>query len=130
MAITLPAAICDLGVFGYLYLNAIQLPNPEALITPERLISLGGVLLAAGFFAGQIWKDFKGSKTKIVNDDGRIRSLEKRLRIMELERAALRATFTALLGRFDIEKTRLSEIGAELASYDVEEPTDDGNGSH
>ena len=130
MAITLPAAICDLGIFGYLYLNAIQLPNPEALITPERLISLGGVLLAAGFFAGQIWKDFKGSKTKIVNDDSRIRSLERRLRAMELDIRGIRSMFVALMGKFDIDKRSLAEMNEELARYDAEEPTDDGNGSH
>ena len=143
MALTLPAAICDLGVFGYLYLNAIQLPNPEALITPERVISLGGVLLAAGFFAGQIWKDFKGSKTKLSSDNDRLNKQREeinaltlqvaKLRWVESSHRRLRDKFYLLLGSLapvlkdmDVDFSRNGTMGKILASIDIEEPTDDG----
>jgi hypothetical protein len=132
--LNLPLSVPDtvIAVLGYACLNYVQIPLN---LTAEQetfkwLVSIAGGLLFCGFLAGRIWREFVSSRSKLAADDMRMRSHDKRLRALEMERAALRATFVALLGRFDIEKTRLSQINAEIARYNVDEdPTDDGTGS-
>ena len=133
--VQLPTAVPDtvVAVLGYACLNYMQVPLG---ITPEQeafkwLVSIAGGLLFCGFMAGKIWRDFTSSRRKLAADDMRMRSHERRLRSLEMERVALRAIFTSLLGKFDIDGTRLDEINAEIARYDVDEDiTDDGNGGH
>ena len=131
--VQLPTSVPDtvVAVLGYACLNYAQVPTVGTAEqeTFKWLVSIAGGLLLCGFLAGKIWREFVSSRNKLAADDMRMRSHEKRIRSLEIERAALRATFVALLGRFDIEKTRLAEIGAELSRYDVDEnPTDDGTG--
>jgi hypothetical protein len=128
MPLMVPKVMAEVGLFSFIYLNAIQMPNTWGeFLTPEKALWTAGGLLMVGFYGGRIWRDFLGSKSKIINDDQRIRSLERRLRTIELGQSSLRSTFVALLGKFDIDHTRTMEIGAALAYYDDEEPTDDGS---
>lgn len=126
MQLPMPAWDTAVAVFGFCGLNYIQVPpsvSPEQETIKWAVSIVGGVMFCA-FMAGKIWRDLTTSQKE---DARSIRSLERRMRQVELDRTALRAMFVALLGKFDIDKTRLAEIGAELERYDDEEPTDDGH---
>jgi hypothetical protein len=131
--LNLPLSVPDtvIAVLGYACLNYVQIPlgGTAEQETFKWLVSIAGGLLFCGFLAGRIWREFVSSRHKLEADAQRMRSHDRRIRSLEMERSAMRAMFVALLGRLDLDKTRLSEVSAELARYDYEEPTDNGDGT-
>jgi hypothetical protein len=140
----LPKTLLEMGAFGFLYLNANQSLQPADgwAMTPERVISYAGILVATSFFAGQIWKDFKGSKSKLISDNDRLNRQQDeinalnleiaRLRWVESSHRRLRDKFYLLLGSLapvlkdmDVDFSRKGTMGKIMSAIDDEEQSGD-----